>query len=157
MEHPRGERRGETREPRRGLGRRHDHASGGISGIRSEITALIYQYFFFAGILMKTLVDGRRPISGLHSQPRTLPGYLLGCYTSWGFPPLFFSLPFPLCFCKLNYLNALFGSPKSRRFTLFPPRLPFLSLLFALVFSGSFAALFQWHLLKFAQKKIFLQ
>ena len=93
----------------------------------------------------------------LHSQPHAIQGYLLGCYTSWVFPPLFFYLPFLLCFCKLNYLNALFGSLKSRRFTLFPPRLPFLSLLFALAFSGSFTALFQWHLLKFPQKKIFLQ
>lgn len=106
---------------------------------------------------MKTLVNRTRPILVLHSLPHTLRGYLLDCYTSWVFSPLFFPLPFLLCFCKLNYLNALFGSLKSRRFTLFPPWLPFLSFLFGLVFSGSFTALFQWHLLKFAQKKISLQ
>lgn len=43
---------------------------------------------------MKTLVNRRRPILVLHSQPHALQGYLLGCYTSWVFssPFLFSSL-----------------------------------------------------------------
>lgn len=77
----------------------------------------------------------------------------LGFFLPFSF--LFSSLPFLPCFCKLNYLNALFGSLKSQHFPLFPPWLPFLSLLSAPAFSGSFPVLFQWHLLKFAQKRSF--
>lgn len=88
------------------------------------------------------------------------PRLFMGLQHKLGFFPspfIFSSLPFLPYFCKLNYLNALFGSLKSQRFPLFPPWLPFLSLLSAPAFSGSFPVLFQWHLLKFAQKKILLQ
>lgn len=109
---------------------------------------------------METHAKRRRPIpSCIPSLPLSKVIYGLATQVGFFFPSpfIFSSLPFLPCFCKLNYLNALFGSLKSQRFPLFPPWLPFLSLLSAPAFSGSFPVLFQWHLLKFAQKKILLQ
>lgn len=134
-------------------------ALGGFQELKVKLQMNLSKYIFFPGIFMETHAKRRRPI------PSCIPSFPLskviyGLATQVGFFPspfIFSSLPFLPCFCKLNYLNALFGSLKSQRFPLFPPWLPFLSLLSAPAFSGSFPVLFQWHLLKFAQKKILLQ
>lgn len=132
-------------------------ALGGFQELKVKLQMNRSKYVFFPGILMETHAKRRRPIpSCIPSLP--LSEVIYGFAAQVGFfPPLFSSLPFLPCFCKLNYLNALFGRLKSQRFPLFPPWLPFLSLLSAPAFSGSFPVLFQWHLLKFAQKKILLQ
>lgn len=147
------------KDPRAQAGKVTWSWSGSISGIKSEITDESIEIHIFSWHFNGDSCEEERVHPILHSQPPALQDYLWTSYISciFSLPFSLLSLPFLACFCKLNYLNALFGSLKSQRFPLFPPWLPFLSLLSAPAFSGSFPVLFQWHLLKFAQKKILLQ
>lgn len=82
------EERMRVRSERRDAGWEEDMTglSVGIAGIRTKITALIYQNIIFADILMKTILNRRGPISLLHSLVPALSAVIYWVVTQAGLP-----------------------------------------------------------------------